>query len=363
MARVVPWVMLSRLLLLSLFVLLIACSRAEAPVPTSRASEPIASPAPPAASAAAAAHDVAEAASVSEPPPAAVASAVDAGLPQAVRPFPSGLSGEIVFQSDRDGQTRVYAVDLSAGTVRRVGPAGNWSDEEPQWSPDGHRIAFASTRAQAGNSDIFVMDPDGSNVIRVTDHAAPEQGPAWAADGQSLFFTSTRNGRAEIYRVWLTDKRVERVTSGFDRAIMPAASPDGKYLAYAAQTIMHFQLHLLDLQAGTTRQITAGGGACHPNWSPDSQEVAFVRLDAEPSRLEAVRETGPRVLLADQKLWSYYPDYSSDARYVAFSVSPEHHRGEDWDLAVMDTQQPGRFVRLTSGPGNDRMPDWRPPVR
>ncbi|MCA1584416.1 MAG: hypothetical protein LC791_06475 [Acidobacteria bacterium] len=141
---------------------------------------------------------------------------------------------------------------------------------------------------------------------------------------------------------------------------MPAASPDGRYLAYAAQTVMHFQLHLLDLHAGTTRQITSGGGACHPNFAPDSQELAFVRLDTDPSRLEAVRETGARVVLADAKMWSYYPDYSSDGRYVIFSVSPEHHRGEDWDLAVIDQQKPGQFIRLTTGPGNDRVPDWRP---
>ena len=64
--------------------------------------------------------------------------------------------------------------------------------------------------------------------------------------------------------------------------------------------------------------------------------------------------------MQDPKLWTYYPDYSPDGRYLAFSVSPEHHQGEDWDLAVMDLQNPGKFSRLTSGPGNDRYPDWRP---
>lgn len=291
------------------------------------------------------------------------ASGVDPGLPQAVRPFPPGLSGEIVFQSDRGGPTRLYTLELASGAVRRVGPAGDWFDEEPQWSPDGRRIAFASSRGQKDNIDIFVMNADGSNVVRLTDHPAPEQGPAWAADGQSLFFTGTRDGRAEIYRVWLADKRVDRVTSGFDRAIMPAASPDGKYLAYAGQTIMYFQIFLMDLEKGTTQQITSGGGACHPNFAHDSQELAFVRLDQEPSRLEAIRTSGSRVVIADPKLWSYYPDYSSDGRYLAFSVSPEHHRGEDWDLAISDTQKAGPLVRLTAGPGNDRVPDWRPPVR
>jgi Tol biopolymer transport system component len=283
-----------------------------------------------------------------------------AALPSPVTPFPKGLRGELLFQSDREGATRLYILDLATAAVRRVGSVGDWFDEEPRWSLDGRRIAFSSTRGQKGNLDIFVMDADGSNLQRLTEHPSAEQGPVWAADGESLFFTGERDGRGEIYRVWLKDRRVDRMTSGIDRAIMPAASPDGRYLAYAAQTIMSFQLHLMDLTNGTTRQITAGGGSCRPNFAPDSQELAFVRIDKEPSRLEAVRESGPRVLLEDPKLWSYYPDYSPDGRQIAFSVSPEHHDGEDWDLALMNVDKPGAFVRLTSGPGNDRVPDWRP---
>jgi Tol biopolymer transport system component len=274
-----------------------------------------------------------------------------------------GLTGEILFQSDREGPTRLFVLDIARKHQRRVGSPGNWLDEEPAWSHDGRRIAFSSTRGGNNNLDIWVMDADGSNPVRLTDHAAPEQDPAWAHDDKSLFFTAERDGRGEIYRVWLHDKRVERITSGIDRAIMPATSPDGRYLAYAAQTIMSFQIHLIDLTNGMRRQVTSGGGSCRPAFTPDSQEVAFVRLDRDPSRIEAARETGTRVLVQDGKLWSYYPDYSPDGRHLAFSISPEHHEGEDWDLAVMDLNSPGKWSRLTSGHGNDRYPDWRPPVR
>lgn len=285
-----------------------------------------------------------------------------ADIPQAAQPFPKGLRGEILFQSDREGPTRLYVLDVATAAVRRVGGAGDWMDEEPSWSNDGRRIAFSSTRGQKGNLDIFVMNADGTGVTRLTDHPAAEQDPAWAPDDKSLFFTGERDGRGEIYRVWIADRRVERITSGINRAIMPAVSRDGRYLAYAAQTIMNFQLHLLDLTNGTSRQITSGEGSCRAAFSPDSQEIAFVRM-GEPSHLEVVRESGRRVVVKDPKLWSYYPDYSPEGRYLAFSISPAHHDGEDWDLAIMDLQQPGRFTRLTAGRGNDRYPDWRPAVR
>lgn len=270
-------------------------------------------------------------------------------------------AGEILFQSDREGPTRLFIYDLATRQQRRVGSTGNWLDEEPRWSHDGRRIAFGSTRGGGNNIDIWVMDADGSNLVRLTNHPAAEQGPAWAHDDKSIYFTAERDGHGQIYRVWLDDKRVEQITRSRYRSIMPAASADGRYLSYAAQMESGFQLHLVDLQTGESRQITSGEGACRPSFAPDSQEIAFVRMGA-PSHLEAVREAGARVVHKDQRLWSYYPDYSPDGRYIAFSVSPQHRKGEDWDLAVMDLQS-GRWSRLTTGPGNDRVPDWRPRLR
>jgi Tol biopolymer transport system component len=265
-----------------------------------------------------------------------------------------------VFQSDREGPTRLFVIDVATRSVRRLGNPGSWNDEDPQWSPDGTRVAFASTRGEARNYDIYVMQADGQAVTRLTDHPAPDQDPAWAADGKSLFFTSERNGRGEIFRVWADSRKVDRVTSGLSRAIMPATSRDGRYLSYAAQLIMGFRIQLIDLRTGEERTVGTSGGACRPAFSPQTQELAFVHLDTEPSRLEAVTETSRRTLIADRRLWSYYPDYSPDGRYIAFSVSPAHHAGEDWDLAVTDARQPGAITSLTSGRGNDRVPHWRP---
>lgn len=289
---------------------------------------------------------------------AAVGLAPHGVLPQ-VGAAPPGPSGEIIFQSDREGPTRLFVIDVATRSVRRVGSPGGWNDEDPQWSPDGTRVAFSSTRGGAQNYDIYVMQADGSAVTRLTDHPAPDQDPAWAADGKSLFFTSERNGRGEIYRVWLDSRKVDRVTSGLSRAIMPATSRDGRYMSYAAQLIMGFRIQLVDLRTGEERTVGTSGGACRPAFSPNTQELAFVHLDAEPSRLEAVTESSRRTLIADRKMWTYYPEYSPDGRFIAFSISPEHHQGEDWDLAFTDAQKPGAINRLTSGPGNDRVPHWK----
>jgi Tol biopolymer transport system component len=293
-------------------------------------------------------------------------------LPGAVSPFPPGLSGTLAFMSDRrapdnpDARNHIFTLDLQSGRVTQLTSGRNHHDQHPKWSPDGRRISFVSSRG--GNFDLYVMDADGTNVTRLTDHPANDFDPIWMPDGQSLIFSSERDSRSDLYRVWLKDRRVDRLTQHFvGRAIMPNVSPDGKLVAFAAQTLQRlqfweFQIHVLDLATGKTRALDNSGGACWPSWSPDGKRIANVLLAKEPSTIQ-VRNAdggGAREIATDSKLWTYYPDWSSDAKWIALSVSPQHHQGEDWDLAIVPADGSAPLRKLTTGPGNDRLPDWKP---
>ena len=295
-------------------------------------------------------------------------------VPATVSPFPRGLSGTIAFQSDLrsagnpDGHVRLYSIDLATGTISALTNATTWDDEQPRWSPDGRRLAFKSNRNGTDNYDLYVMDADGRNLVRITDDPAHDHDPTWLPDGESLVFSSARGSRADLYRVWLSDLHVVRLTDHFPgRAIMPMVSPDGAWVAFAAQTLPQpdgwtYQIHVLELATNRTWPFDESGPACWPNWSPDGQSIAHVSLMREPSVIQTLNSfgTSPQPLAGDPARWHYYPDWSPDGRLLAASVSPEHHEGEDWDLAIIDPTRAAAFRRLTTGPGNDRLPDWRP---
>lgn len=294
-------------------------------------------------------------------------------VPQIVTPFPAGLTGTLVFQSDLrspdnpQGRTRIYTLNLATRAATAITRGRDHRDENPRWSPDGTRIAFKSNRG--GNTyDIYVMDADGGNAVRITEHPANDHDPAWMPDGQSLIFSSERDSRGDLYRVWLNDRRVERLTRNFvGRAIMPHVSPDGRSVAFAAQTLARlqfweFQVHVLDLATGRTRALDNSGGACWPAFSPDGRTLANVLLATEPSTLQ-IRGTdgqGARTVRGAPGQWHYYPEWSPDGRWLALSVSPQHHDGEDWDLALVRADGSNTVQKLTTGPGNDRLPDWKP---
>jgi Tol biopolymer transport system component len=283
-----------------------------------------------------------------------------------------GASGRLVFQSDREGRPKLYELDLATGVVQALTTDQSWRDESPRTSPDGAAVVFSSNRFDPRVFEIAVLDLAGGDVRRLTrfaDDPASARNerhamdPAWGPGGL-VYFAWGRSGQEDIYRVPAVGGSPEQVTDTLTRAIMPAVSPDGTRLAYALQSIRRlgaFQIEILDLTTRTVQVVETSGGACRPAWSPDGRRLAYVVLDEEPSALDVVDVASGRTerLFGDPRLWAYYPSFSPDGRFLSFSVSPEHHDGEDWDLALIDLSQPGRFVRLTSGRGNDRLADWR----
>ena len=65
------------------------------------------------------------------------------------------------------------------------------------WSPDGSRLAFSSDRD--GNTEIYLMNVDGSNVVRLTNNPASDTEPGWSPDDKLIAFSSDRDGNIEIY--------------------------------------------------------------------------------------------------------------------------------------------------------------------
>lgn len=298
-------------------------------------------------------------------------------LPTAARPFPPGLTGVLVFQSDITGRPAIYTLHLATGSVARLSGDPRWTETNPRWSPDGARVVFASNRAhydgptpESGTPDLdlWVIGADGSGLRRLTNDAANDTDPSWDANGRGVVFSSDRDSRGDLYHVAVDGGATTRLTRHFvGRAIMPAASPTSPRVAFAAQTLRlgafwDFQVHVLDRATGATTPLAASAGACWPAWSRDGRRLAHVTLSPnEPSTLSvrgATDATSTRVP-TPKDLWSYYPEWSPDDTRLAFSVSPEHHEGENWDLAVMDLKT-GAWSRLTTGAGNDRLPDWKP---
>jgi Tol biopolymer transport system component len=118
-----------------------------------------------------------------------------------------------------------YVVDVATGALTRVSidtGVAPW----PVWSPDGKRIAFTSSRE--GNDDVYVMNPDGSNVKRLTNHPEGDQWPSWSPDGKRIAFQSYRDGNWEIYVMNADGSKQTNVSRNAAADWEPAWSPRRK---------------------------------------------------------------------------------------------------------------------------------------
>ena len=68
---------------------------------------------------------------------------------------------------------------------------------DPAWSPDGRKIAFLNGRD--GNSEVYVMNANGSGQRNLTRNPGNDADPAWSPDGRKIAFVSNRDGNDEIY--------------------------------------------------------------------------------------------------------------------------------------------------------------------
>ena len=94
---------------------------------------------------------------------------------------------------------QLWVMDLATGEARTLVP-GNHQDIQPDVSPDGRRIAFASNRG--GRFEIWTVGADGGGLRQVTSGPGSKTWPAWSPDGRSILFTRAHEGRESL---WLVD--------------------------------------------------------------------------------------------------------------------------------------------------------------
>src|ERR1051325_4364614 len=135
----------------------------------------------------------------------------------------SAANGRIAFTSDGF----IYTITPDGSGLLQLTPTGNgFLDRFPAWSPDGAKIAFGRT-ASPVKSQIYVMNADGSNSIRITNNSASDSQPSWSPDGTKIAFVSDRDGNSEIYVMNADGSNQTRLTNNSEFEFDPAWSPDG----------------------------------------------------------------------------------------------------------------------------------------
>jgi len=179
------------------------------------------------------------------------------------QPALSRHRNRLAFSVGRIFRVDTWKLDITPG-FKPAGPpvrliSSTHTDYNAQYSPDGKRIVFHSTRS--GASEIWASDADGSNVVRLTNFSAPITGsPRWSPDGQWIAFDSNKEGQFEIYRVRAAGGTLERLTHDPATDGVPSYSRDGRFIYFMSSRSGTNQVWKMEADGRNPRQITRHGG-------------------------------------------------------------------------------------------------------
>jgi len=159
------------------------------------------------------------------------------------------------------------AVQLPTGNIGFYASNGN----PLSWTPDG-RILFISN--ESGNTDVWLMDPDGKNRKQLTTGSALNTTPVASADGRFIVFASLQNGVRNIWRMNSDGGSPTRLTSGLADGL-PAISPDSKWVVYNSLAQTKGTLWKISIEGGAPQQLS-DHVAFSPTFSPDGRSIAFL---------------------------------------------------------------------------------------
>ncbi len=257
----------------------------------------------------------------------------------------------ILFVSDVSGQKELWLMDYDGHNPVRVTNDRSLA-AVPAWIPGGRRISFTSYIEN--NPDFYVMDLDSGKREMILSFSGLNYSASWSPDGRRAAVTLTKSGRADIYIIDDRGNIQSRLTNSWAVDCSPHWSPCGRYIAFTSGRSGGPHIFIADLSERSLRRITSEGYNDSPRWSPDGERILFTSRRDGTFDIFTVNADGT----GEQQLTSgsghnENASYSPDGRHIVFSSNREGSR----EIYVMHADGSG-LRRLTFLGGASEFPRW-----
>jgi dipeptidyl aminopeptidase/acylaminoacyl peptidase len=270
-------------------------------------------------------------------------------------PPPDIPLGQICFVSERDGNAEIYAMNPDGEEQVRLTFQSS-REVEPAWSPDGLRIAFVSNLS--ADNEIYVMAAEGIYPINLTQNPRSDGAPAWAPSGRLIAFHTERDGNLEIYLMNADGSGPYNLTNDPGADAYPAWAPDGSRIVFQSNRDGNWELYTLQVASAELSRLTHTiADEQRPAWSPGGDQIAYWSgrngvwhlqvMNADGSGAKALVEfanPGPR---------PSRPAWSPDGCHIVFTIL----RDENQEIYLMNADG-SNLRRLTENEDDDYDPCW-----
>jgi Tol biopolymer transport system component len=263
-----------------------------------------------------------------------------------------GCPGSLSLDCSADEDLDVWVVNWDGSNLRNLTEDSAQSDSHPDWSPDGGQMVFDSDRS--GNSQIYIMNADGSSPEALTDNPGQNTVPKWSPDGNWIAYQCSQAGETRICVVSPEGQPAGEPISGSMPVWSPGSPEDGVRLAFLCFQDGQSDICTARPDGSEWANLTGSPADEHaPAWSPDGNWLAFVSNRDNDVDIYKVCLTCPGepavVRLTDEPRAAGWPLWSPDGTQVVYESAG--------DLLVGNADR-SAATYLTSGVFGP--PIWRP---
>ncbi|MGC8718102.1 MAG: carboxypeptidase regulatory-like domain-containing protein [bacterium] len=258
--------------------------------------------------------------------------------------------GHIVFQSYRDGNWEIYKMNGDGTDLVRL-TSNTSSDQYPFLSADGTKIVFVSARD--GNNEVYIMNADGTGAQRLTNSSVNEFYPALSPRGDKIVFERGSN-------IWIMDSNggSEQQLTNTGKDTYPSFSPDGSKILFGSyrDSNNNYEIYIMDIDGSNQTRLTDSHSApdqC-PRFSPNGSKIVFHSARGGYYNIWIMDSDGSNLTkLTDTSVYDGYPCFSYEGGKIAFESGNTGSR----EIYIMNVDGTNP-INITNSLYDDRYPSW-----